>query len=150
MEQGLKSFSCCFVTRRLSGRLGLRGKIFAGILYSRWTGLKTLLRSFWISYPKKSTGEVGDGQFLASSLAYEWPLIPASRLQCKGYLSYSRTTFRTNQRCVLPTANNSFLGDIWQAIRALGIPPVPLSDRVVWTLDTEEDFLFFSACREKE
>ena len=42
-----------------------------------------------------------------------------------------------------------FLGDIWQAIRALGIPPVPLPDRVVWALDTEEDF-FFSLSRERK
>jgi len=50
-----------------------------------------------------------------------------------------------NQRWVLPTARNSFLEDIWQGIRALDLSPVPLPDRVVWTLSTEGDFSFKSA-----
>lgn len=50
-----------------------------------------------------------------------------------------------NQRWVLPTARNSFLEDIWQEIRALDLSPVPLPDRVVWTLSTEGDFSFKSA-----
>lgn len=32
----------------LSGRLGLRGNFFAGILCGRWTSLKTLIRSWYI------------------------------------------------------------------------------------------------------
>lgn len=50
-----------------------------------------------------------------------------------------------NQRWVLPTARNAFLEDIWQEIREFLIPPVPLPDRVVWTLSTEGDFSFKSA-----
>ncbi|GFS28707.1 hypothetical protein Acr_00g0003430 [Actinidia rufa] len=80
-------------------------------------------------------------------------LIPASRLQ---FLVISRipeaarlSDLIGNQRCFFLQPEMDFLGDIWQAIRALGIPPVPLPDRVVWALDTEEDF-FFSLSRERK
>lgn len=70
------------------------------------------------------------GKFLASSLAYEWPLIPIVDYSVRSISRIPEAARLSDllgkKRRIPPKVRKDFLEDIWQVITALEILPVPL------------------------